>query len=296
MNILTKIRLINELNDKELRMGVVGSSSSWHNQYKDSAWLYVGGIPYELSEGDLICIFSQYGEIVNINLIRDKKTGKSKGFAFICYEDQRSTVLAVDNLNGTKIKGRQMRVDHVMSYKVPKEDEDIDELTQKVREKGVAPDVMDEYETKVKEEVIVESDESDHEEHVKKKKKKEKKKKGLSFLKETPKEKEKRQHKGKKQEDDEIKHEDSQFENRKKREHSLEKTRRNSSDEEFRNKKRVKDAHGKHEKHHKTDYSDRADLKHDDREKTYKYRDDYSRQKDRKHSKNKEYRKRHRSP
>ena len=45
----------------------------------------------------------RYGEIVNINLIRDKKTGKSKGFAFICYEDQRSTVLAVDNLNGAKV-------------------------------------------------------------------------------------------------------------------------------------------------------------------------------------------------
>ena len=36
-------------------------------------------------------------------MIRDKKTGKSKGFAFVCYEDQRSTVLAVDNLNGSKV-------------------------------------------------------------------------------------------------------------------------------------------------------------------------------------------------
>ena len=45
----------------------------------------------------------RYGEIVNINMIREKKTGKSKGFAFVCYEDQRSTVLAVDNLNGTKV-------------------------------------------------------------------------------------------------------------------------------------------------------------------------------------------------
>ena len=36
-------------------------------------------------------------------MIRDKKTGKSKGFAFVCYEDQRSTILAVDNLNGSKV-------------------------------------------------------------------------------------------------------------------------------------------------------------------------------------------------
>ena len=40
---------------------------------------------------------------MNINLVRDQKTGKSKGFCFICYEDQRSTILSVDNLNGTKV-------------------------------------------------------------------------------------------------------------------------------------------------------------------------------------------------
>lgn len=45
----------------------------------------------------------RYGEIVNINLVRDKGTGKQKGFCFLCYEDQRSTALAVDNLNGIKV-------------------------------------------------------------------------------------------------------------------------------------------------------------------------------------------------
>lgn len=43
---------------------------------------------------------------------RDKKTGKIKGFAFLMYEDQRSTVLAVDNLSGTTVVGRTLRVDH----------------------------------------------------------------------------------------------------------------------------------------------------------------------------------------
>lgn len=36
-------------------------------------------------------------------MVRDKATGKPRGFAFICYEDQRSTILAVDNLNGIKV-------------------------------------------------------------------------------------------------------------------------------------------------------------------------------------------------
>ncbi len=40
---------------------------------------------------------------MNINLVKDKKTGKAKGFCFIGYENQQSTVLAVDNLNGIKV-------------------------------------------------------------------------------------------------------------------------------------------------------------------------------------------------
>ena len=63
---------------------------------------------------------SQWGEISNINLVRDKDTGKSKGFCFICYENQRSTILAVDNFNGMTLCNRPVRVDHVEEYKVPK--------------------------------------------------------------------------------------------------------------------------------------------------------------------------------
>ena len=48
-------------------------------------------------------------------------TGKSKGFGFLAYEDQRSTVLAVDNLNGSEINKRPMRVDHCQNYKIPSE-------------------------------------------------------------------------------------------------------------------------------------------------------------------------------
>ncbi|KAJ7310246.1 hypothetical protein JRQ81_007144 [Phrynocephalus forsythii] len=135
MNPLTKVKLINELNEREAQLGIQ-DKVSWHAEYSDSAWIFVGGLPYELTEGDILCVFSQYGEIVNINLVRDKKTGKSKGFCFICYEDQRSTILAVDNFNGIKIKGRTIRVDHVANYRPPKDSEDIDEVTKTLREKG----------------------------------------------------------------------------------------------------------------------------------------------------------------
>jgi len=78
--------------------------TSWHDEYRESAWVYIGGLPFDLSEGDVIAIFSQYGEPVNLNLVRDRGTGKSRGFAFLCYEDQKSTVLAVDNFNGVKVR------------------------------------------------------------------------------------------------------------------------------------------------------------------------------------------------
>jgi len=123
MNPLTNVRNIERLNDNDLRNGIFDHSVTWHSQYKDSAYIFVGGLPYDLSEGDVLCVFSQYGEIVNVNLVRDKKTGKTKGFAFICYEDQRSSILAVDNLNNIKLGGRTLRVDHVSEYRAPKEDE-----------------------------------------------------------------------------------------------------------------------------------------------------------------------------
>merc|ERR1712046_480254 len=51
------------------------------------------------------------------------------GFAFICYEDQRSTILAVDNMNGFMLLDRTLRVDHVEKYKAPKklDEENLDE-------------------------------------------------------------------------------------------------------------------------------------------------------------------------
>ncbi|NWZ74013.1 RBMX2 protein, partial [Acrocephalus arundinaceus] len=135
MKAMKKVKLINELNAREAELGVQ-EAVSWHAQYKESAWIFVGGLHYELTEGDVICVFSQYGEVVNINLVRDKRTGKSKGFCFLCYEDQRSANLAVNNLNGIKIKGRTIRVDQVANYRPPKESKDWDEVTRALHAKG----------------------------------------------------------------------------------------------------------------------------------------------------------------
>ncbi|KAI7795874.1 RNA-binding motif protein, X-linked 2 [Triplophysa rosa] len=182
MNPLTKVKLINELNEREADLGIK-DAVSWHSVYKDSAWIFIGGFPYELTEGDIICVFSQYGEIANINLVRDKKTGKSKGFCFLCYEDQRSTILAVDNFNGIKIKGRTIRVDHVKNYRPPKDTDDIDDITKQLREEGCAPKIplppSSESESEEEHAVPVKKPKKDKKEKKKKKKEKKEKKKAL---------------------------------------------------------------------------------------------------------------------
>ena len=102
-------------------------SASWHADYRDTAYIYIGGLPYDLSEGDVVTICSQFGEPVHVNLVRDKETGKSRGFAFLKYEDQRSTDLAVDNLGGATVLGRILRVDHVR-YKRRDDEEEGDNV------------------------------------------------------------------------------------------------------------------------------------------------------------------------
>jgi RNA-binding motif X-linked protein 2 len=121
MNPLTQIKNTRKATQQEISLGL-GESASWHARFKHSAYIFTGGLDYDLTEGDLLAVFAQYGEIVDVNLVRDRTTGKSKGFAFLAYDDQRSTVLAVDNLNGAKVANRTIRVEHVDNYKKWKEE------------------------------------------------------------------------------------------------------------------------------------------------------------------------------
>ncbi len=120
LNLISKIKQIQRLNEQELKYNI-SETASWHYKYRDSSYIYISGFPKEVTEGDLVIVFSQYGEIIDCRIVRDKETGKSKGFGYICYEDQRSTILAVDNLNGIKIGGKLILVDHVEEYRLPEE-------------------------------------------------------------------------------------------------------------------------------------------------------------------------------
>lgn len=59
---LRNVKNIQKLSQRELELGV-NIKQSWHQQYRDSAWVFLGGLNYELTEGDIICVFSQYGEV-----------------------------------------------------------------------------------------------------------------------------------------------------------------------------------------------------------------------------------------
>mmetsp|Transcript_7046 Transcript_7046/g.14064 ORF Transcript_7046/g.14064 Transcript_7046/m.14064 type:complete len:206 (+) Transcript_7046:247-864(+) len=128
MNPLTQIRNTQLATRREIELGL-DEKGSWHDRYKHSAYVYAGGLSYELTEGDVLAVFSQYGEIVDVHLVRDKKTKKSRGFAFLAYEDQRSTVLAVDNLSGSRVAGRIIRVEHVDNYRKQKAEVEGEEYT-----------------------------------------------------------------------------------------------------------------------------------------------------------------------
>ncbi|MCK4854880.1 MAG: RNA-binding protein [Bacteroidales bacterium] len=72
--------------------------------------IYVGNLNYNLSEDELEKVFSSYGEVASVKIIRDKYTDQSKGFGFIEMANDADAQKAIDELNGTEVKGRELRV------------------------------------------------------------------------------------------------------------------------------------------------------------------------------------------
>jgi RNA-binding motif X-linked protein 2 len=152
---MNTIREIQSINKRELET-LTPPEGSWHRDFADTAFIYIGGLPFDLSEGDILTIFSQYGEPTYINLIRDKESGKSKGFCFLKYEDQRSTDLAVDNLGGAVVMGRVLKVDHTRYKRKDGEEEEeaARELREVVKDGGVSDeDVEEKRRPLIKEEI-----------------------------------------------------------------------------------------------------------------------------------------------
>lgn len=72
--------------------------------------LYVGGLPYNLTEQELGALFAEFGNVTSTAVIKDRDTGQSKGFGFIEMADDKEAQAAIAALNGKDVGGRALTV------------------------------------------------------------------------------------------------------------------------------------------------------------------------------------------
>ncbi|NTW56133.1 MAG: RNA-binding protein [Chlorobiaceae bacterium] len=72
--------------------------------------IYIGNLPYSVSEDDLREAFSQFGQVNSANIITDKFSGRSKGFGFVDMPSDSEGREAIDAMNDKDFKGRTIKV------------------------------------------------------------------------------------------------------------------------------------------------------------------------------------------
>ena len=72
--------------------------------------LYVGNLSYETTEGNLSELFGTVGEVASVNLITDRMSGRSKGFAFVEMAEASAAQEAITQLNSKELNGREINV------------------------------------------------------------------------------------------------------------------------------------------------------------------------------------------
>jgi RNA recognition motif-containing protein len=72
--------------------------------------IYAGNLPWGLSEEDLREAFEAFGEVESVKIIKDKFTGRSRGFGFVEMPNQEEGESAISALNGKDLKGREIVV------------------------------------------------------------------------------------------------------------------------------------------------------------------------------------------
>jgi len=72
--------------------------------------IYVGNIPFSAGEDELRAAFEAHGQVVGVNVITDRETGRPRGFAFVEMADDGEAAKAIEELNGTDMGGRSITV------------------------------------------------------------------------------------------------------------------------------------------------------------------------------------------
>jgi RNA recognition motif-containing protein len=76
----------------------------------DNMNIYVGNLPFSITDADLRETFARFGDVSQVNLITDKFTGESKGFGFVEMANNSQADAAIKGLNGKDLKGRNITV------------------------------------------------------------------------------------------------------------------------------------------------------------------------------------------
>lgn len=72
--------------------------------------IYVGNLSYKISDQDLQEVFEEFGDVISAKVIKDRETGRSKGFAFVEMENEEDAQAAIEELDGSEIDGRVVKV------------------------------------------------------------------------------------------------------------------------------------------------------------------------------------------
>lgn len=72
--------------------------------------LYVGGLPFKTGDDELNTLFTSYGKVTSAKVIKDKFSGRSRGFGFVEMEDDNEATNAITKLNGSEYEGRKLVV------------------------------------------------------------------------------------------------------------------------------------------------------------------------------------------
>jgi RNA recognition motif-containing protein len=80
--------------------------------------LFVGSLPWAVDDQKLNDLFSQYGSVTSAVVLKDKMTGRSRGFGFVEFEDDAAADEAVNKMNGADVEGRKIVVNEAR----PRED------------------------------------------------------------------------------------------------------------------------------------------------------------------------------
>ncbi|MBN1182464.1 MAG: RNA-binding protein [Bacteroidales bacterium] len=72
--------------------------------------IFVGNLNYNLSETELKGVFEEFGEVTSVKIIKDRETGRGKGYGFVEMPNDSEANNAISALDGKEIKGRSARV------------------------------------------------------------------------------------------------------------------------------------------------------------------------------------------